>query len=361
MPQIATQRPFILPPEREDPLGRAVGTGLGRGLEALAQQRLKGLAQGRQASGLQAAFPELSEQQTQALGGLDPKSLDTVLKQITERQRSKGFQEALSGMMGGAPQQGGQGIAPIEGERVEPQSLLSPEDARRLAEFGQRERQFTEKQRSDAFRQTADSRNEVLNLERATLEDLDRVEIMSKLGGNLDHPAKVKFLEKAGLEWMLNPNTQTFKKLRNDFVVNARALFGAKPAAALIERYLESIPSLMQSKEGRDQIIKTFKHMRQGSLVRAQIMRNIIKENNGTPPLDIMEKIQERAGPQLEKLSEKFISSMEVDGSQLTGEDIGRRQTSDPTQQPVGSIIKMGGSTYRVVQKGDKKTLKKVR
>jgi len=184
-----------------------------------------------------------------------------------------------------------------------------------------------------------------------------RIERMETLNeeGNLTNPALYAALHKAGLDFpvLLTPESQEFKKLTIDFLKDAKKIFGARVTNFEAEKFLESIPSLSQTKEGRRRVINNLKLFYRGSDLKAKALKEVIKENRGTPPLDLMEKVDEKVRPAMDQLAKEFKSGIRTGEvkSEQEKPSVGQRLNSLPnaSQYPVGTEItnKKTGAVYR--------------
>lgn len=329
-------------------LSTGLGQGLSGGLQALAQQRLGELQQRSQAaksvSGLEALG--FSPQQAQALTGLPESALMQVVKQQLALPQQQAYAQALSNLLGGAPEE--LPIAPAEQQSIaaaapglaaqKPASptqvaldrlfgaepAVSPEKAQapalkptlteqqatKLAELGLKKQTQAEKLRGEAFKLTKDERKEIIDKARSArqnIHDLDRLEELEK-EGKLDTPGYVEFLKRSGLDIpsLLNPGSEEYNKIAQTFLRDAKTYLGARISNFELEQFLKTIPSLSMSPEGRKRVISDLKYFNRVALEYNEALKEVIKENKGVPPLDLNEKIDEKIDKKLDRIAEKF-------------------------------------------------------
>lgn len=285
---------FILP--KAPTLVENIATGLGSGLEALAQQKLQQIQQRNLSQQLSQILPG-QEQKASALSQLPEALQQTALKDLLAVPGREAYAQAL-GL--GEPAQQGAITSPAQ---------LSEKQATEIAKLRQKEATATSKERVEAFRQTKAERKELVDKGRAarqTLTDLNRLEELEKEG--LPSPGYEEFLNRSGLNIpaLRNSSGEEFKKIAANFTKNARAYFGSRISNFELEKFLETIPALNQSPEGRKRVIANLKNIARLEVEAGKAAREIIKENKGIPPLDLYERVDERIDKKAEKFAKKF-------------------------------------------------------
>jgi hypothetical protein len=101
-------------------------------------------------------------------------------------------------------------------------------------------------------------------------------------------------------------DTQEFKKLSKDFVKNAKSFFGARITDQDLRTFLQTVPNLSQSDEGRQRVINNLRNMEEAKLVRKDALDKILKANKGKRPANLEEQIDKIAKPRLDKLAQEF-------------------------------------------------------
>jgi len=303
--------------------GAGFGQGLGAGLNEALQQMLQRRTQGTQGAAL-AQLLNLSNEQKQLIGKLSPEQQTKYLETFQKQARTNTLASAA-----GIPPEQVQGMDPNDlSQLIRSRAEESKATARR-EEFGQ---QHVEK----AFSQTKKERSDITKGYVSSKEDLMRLDRMEKLldEGKLISAGAQTLLKKFNLDFpvLKNPSSQEFEKLTNDMTASARIDYGARITNFDLETFLKRIPTLLNTDEGKRRVINDLRVLRKGKAVRYKAMREIIKENNGTPPLDLEERIEEKAAPELDKLASQF-----KEGVQETVSAGQKKLTSEKAQE----ILKM--------------------
>jgi hypothetical protein len=189
-------------------------------------------------------------------------------------------------------------------------ATLSPDQAYKLAQLGLKKEEITEKRKSEAFKMSAAERKEIINkarVARQDLKDLDRMEELDK-SGKLDTAGYSEFLKRSGLDIpaLMNPESEEFGKIAANFLRDAKQYFGGRISNYEIEQFLKTIPSLSQSPEGRKRVIANLRYMKRADLAYNEALKEVISDNKGIPPYDLLEKVDDKIEKKLEKLSDKF-------------------------------------------------------
>lgn len=185
-------------------------------------------------------------------------------------------------------------------------SELTLSDVKSLATYAQQEKKMEGANKRGAWKETKEVRNTILDSSDEAKKSLIRLARMKQIHGNVNNPATVKALETTGLEFLLNPDSQEFKKLTTDFLTGVSKMFGGRVSNYEVSRFLDRIPNLMQTKEGRDRVIKNLQAFYEADAKKGSIMREVIKQNGGTPPYDLAEQVSEKMEPIIAKLEDKF-------------------------------------------------------
>lgn len=146
--------------------------------------------------------------------------------------------------------------------------------------------------------------NEDMRLERQLQLDKE---------GNVSTPALIKIMDTFGVPIGVlgNPATEEYRKLEADYVRDVSKVFpGGKITNYEISAYLKTIPSLMNSPEGRKQIIANRKLMNQAKRIRYDAYKQILKENNGKKPQNLGILLEERTAPKLAEIEDRFVNNI---------------------------------------------------
>lgn len=285
-------------------LGSGLGEGFSRGMELLLQERLTRKGQQQMGDALEAlGLPREA--------AFTPPALQKEL--LAQRGKQDRLSQILS-LLGG----GGGGMEPtaeIETSVSAPEFsdteilALSQADPN-LARLAQSQKEAKSKEKLSAFKETAPYRKEAREEYKGAREDLMRLSRMKELieTGNITNPVLYVGLQKSGLDIpvLLNPDTQEFQKLVVDFTRNARQTFGARVTNFELDTFLKSIPSLLQSEEGKKRVIRNLELLNRGKVARFDTLREILRENDGVPPLDLAEEVENRVEGKLDQLAAEF-------------------------------------------------------
>jgi len=189
------------------------------------------------------------------------------------------------------------------------------------------EQRATTKTISESYKESKDYRADTTSKNRAAKTDLARLDRMEALDetGKLDSGAWVSFLDSLGFKAALSPESQEFEKLVSDFTANIKDRFGARISDLDLKVFLQSIPTLQNSKEGRQRIYKTLRDLRQIEIDEYNVMRDIVKDkqNKGQPlPFDLQEEVADRMESSYDKFSKEFKEDYGNQAKQGLGERV---------------------------------------
>ena len=204
------------------------------------------------------------------------------------------------------------------GEKLTPeeQSKLSPKSQRVIIGAEKPIYEPTE-ERLEAERVSKLAESIVNDYESAKNEDfrLDRMEKLNKEKGEkkVITPLMAKTMEFFGLPLgiLSNPQSEEYAKLEADFVRDVSKVFPGQIRVYEIQAYLRTVPTLMNSPEGREAVIRNRKLMNEAKKVRYDEYKKILKENNGRKPRNLDQLIEERTGDKIRKIGQEFTEGME--------------------------------------------------
>ncbi len=113
------------------------------------------------------------------------------------------------------------------------------------------------------------------------------------------------------LENLLSADSQEFNKLSQDFVKNAKEIFGSRLTDTDLKTFMRTVPTLSQSDAGKRAVIKNLKLMNEADEVRNKAARELLKEYGSNLPLDFQSEVEDRAKQELDKIAEKFNENTE--------------------------------------------------
>ena len=373
--------------------GTGLGSGIGQGLQLLAQDKFNALKQRESMAKIVPAFQSLGFKPEEAAAiAMMPEAIQKeIISQKLKAPQQQAYLSALQALLGGG-QLGGPGVAPQAelgelGEATLPQGLgsllggagLNEKQATELTKIALQqqekaqkqaavlrkeafqEKQFTTKQKLEAHKFTKPVTTEIIKGAKAAQDSqkrLDRMEVLNKRG-NLSSPLYLEGLKKLHIDIpaLTTADTQEFEKLSIDFLKNAREVFGSRVTNFDAATFLKTVPSLSQSPEGRERVIKNLRLMNEAALERDNARREVVKESGGTPPLDLEEKIEEKADPKLNLLAQEFKKEAREEQQKVPA--IGLRLNQLPrvgdyevgdeiTDRNTGQVYINNGSTWTV-------------
>lgn len=108
---------------------------------------------------------------------------------------------------------------------------------------------------------------------------------------------------------LLNGDSQEFAKLSSDFSKLISNYFpGGRITNVMIEQFMKTIPTMVQSDEGKLRVISNLMNLNEAASVYAKAKKDILKETRGKIPLNLQDLIQERVGPELAQLEENYLN-----------------------------------------------------
>ena len=141
---------------------------------------------------------------------------------------------------------------------------------------------------------------------------LDRMEALINKGNlsNALYSSGIKALGLKGygidLSSLLTGDTQEFDKLSNEFVKDAKPLFGAKLTDLDLRSYMATIPSSTNSDAGKKAMIRNIRTMNAGKKIKDELADQIYKENGNRVPLNFESELQSRFEPYQDQLADIF-------------------------------------------------------
>lgn len=355
---------------RSASFGAGMGRSLGDLLQGLAHQQLQEYSQRKQAMNMAQGFSAMGvpEDVSRSVAYLPPKIQELFLNQYFGSQASVPGQELAGEDYEQQPeadllQQQMQGIQPTgyaTGRPVSQEDLgsmlsaMSPDTQRSLAQatgapamqqqvageeiapiepkpYRQppqhlRKKSFKEllsvsrtspQNQKDIDKSTKPSYDKILlDAKEAQMNDmrLNRMEQLNKTG-KMTHPVWASLLGTlkhgiwgAGIDlgFLQSADSQEFNKLSKDFLRNAKSIFGARVTEGEIRMFLETIPTLSQTKEGRKRVIRNMKMMNESAKLRKNAMTEVIEANRGERPKNMELLIEKKIGKKLESISKAF-------------------------------------------------------
>lgn len=269
-------------------------------------QRIQQLVSGQTAPLMQGPM----QQQGQALSQMP--NLAMMGQQNVANQLQQQNQQQVDSLMN--PE-----FAQLLSEALTPESkkLMRAKDARDQAKFEAQQKQFEQKQdfaeKKFAFEQTKKFREETKkqgDAAKLTLAILGRQRELNN-SGKLASPLMTKVFRDFGIEFALSPESQEFAGLEKEYLKGVSKIFGGRVSNFEVQQFLRGIPTLMQSKEGRDRIIRNLEIMAKVQKLRANAMDKILNENK-TIPLNIDRLVENKIKNKSDLLLDDFKTGAET-------------------------------------------------
>lgn len=346
MPQVINELPGL-----GELLGSGLGSGIGGSLNQLAQMKLNQLSQRQQAGAYQNLG--LPQYLAEALSQISPQERFDIFQRLQPEDFSQQVQNPNQGIhalqQSMAPQKEEQLMRTADSQKNSPMQNMPSQHVPILARPSASQKADQVKaQRAEQIRidkETEPYYKEVLAKEESAKNGDIRLNKMEKLikKGGLPISAiynVLKNLEEVppshagtaggylfgpigaaigglispiatvlrGIQRRTSPNTEEFEKLSADFVKEAKAIFGSRITDADLKAFMNTIPNLSQSDEGKLKIIQNVKSFNDAARIKAKALKQIIKENGGKRPANLQILVEERAKPELDKLSQEFVA-----------------------------------------------------
>lgn len=312
------------------PLGEGLGQGINKGIkDALEQSALeRALGMIKPNSSVLDQYMALSRAQTPEARNFVAANVLPQLQQEQQIRQQQAQEQALSNLLTGQTEQSegnselGQtrsaefnatkqpsqaleisGKKPKDITKTKEFKILSPANQMKAIEFQQKQRDKEEKE-SQKFHDETMAGLSAYNNERVTLE---RMEQLNK-SNRLTNPLQSKVAQSLNMPFLLSPESQEFQKLTNEFLKNIRPLLGSQVSAGEVNLYLQGVPSLSNTKKGRERVIKNMKQMNDLRRVQADLEKEIIREN-GYRPANLESQVKERMQPYFDDIIEEIKSA----------------------------------------------------
>lgn len=351
----------VLP--REESIGERFGAGLGAGLQQLLQNKIAQRQTREQGSaleslGLPSALaslpPQLQSAAMQSLGGsgggtnedveylvenlgwpeeearlylsLTPGGQTEYAKRYLER-RERGGSQPYSPKERRVP-------SPARAPAIE--EIAASEKPSPEGEVVQEEEFFTDPFEGLTAKEKISKESELRKVNYPIYEEsLKTRRALEKVGNNLktlqtlnDNNRLPKGLQRLNINWKsgslifpaaANEDTQLFVKTVNDFTTLAKDSFGARVTNFELDRFMQRLPSLLNSEKGRGAILKQMDLISQMDQIYEEELRQVYKERGGIhrlEPFEAQEAAYSRAVKKTKPLVEKYHQSLKRNPSE---------------------------------------------
>lgn len=283
----------------------------------------------------------MSEQEARAFADLDPRAQQQLLQNLgavkQQQQREQSFKALPTAMQQQELTQEGAEIQPdiakqlVEEETKKEEPVFIPSYSEMYSDFlrqGVDEKiaknvlKDYDKQYNELTKESKEFSKEIDEKAKAAKESTPRLKKMYKLVEKGDlAPAQFASLLKTvengihvlgigfDMNALMNGDSQEFAKLSSDFSKLISNYFpGGRITNVMIDQFMKTIPTMVQSDEGKLRVISNLMNLNEAAEVYARAKKEIIKESKGKIPLNLQELIQERVGPELAELEENYLS-----------------------------------------------------
>jgi hypothetical protein len=305
----------ILPPQEDfgSRLGTIVGSGLGQGLNSLVQGKLSDINRQRGMQQLQriGLSPEQSEL-LHHIKEINPQMYGEYLGRVLENMpgmQQQPMYEPETYMQEQVTEPSGEKVS-IQKEIMKPSSDTSLFENKEAKKRAHEEQKMINKEVYPVIK-------DIQHKAKGAKENDLRLKRMEKLieTGKLNAPAFASALKtlKHGifgigidLTSLLSQESEEFEKLSNDFIKNAKDVFGSRITDQDLKSFLATVPNLSQSDSGKRAVIHNLQLLNKGAELREQAARKLLQKYNNKPPLDFESRVEDLIKPELDKISEKF-------------------------------------------------------
>lgn len=205
------------------------------------------------------------------------------------------------------------------------------------SELAKESRIREQEERKLAFKETEKFRDEISTERKSYEKNKALIDNMARLDatGKLTNPRAYSLLKKIGMDIpsLLSPESQEYLKFQQSYLTNAKNIFGSQISAFEINEYLKGIPTLENTSEGKKRIFMNQMIENEGRKAIVDATDEVIKENGGTPPLDLETRARERAQPKIAALAEQYKQGISQPVEQKSPVP-GRNKASNVTAKP---------------------------
>lgn len=308
-------------PNSRELLAQALGQGVGGGLQAGIQSAHEALQAKKQSGAVEKALGLPAG----SLQGLSADQLVPVAKVLSNMRSLNDF----AGAMGYAPRPSGptaeetpQQVETSEGvpgnfsggdQEVDIANVplqFVPLAAQISEKRKERIERREQKEIDRALRETKELRHEIEGKGRSADRQLRTLNLMESLVDTkkLSNPVIAQLADKFNMVGLLSPESQIFQKALGQFLPSLGDIYGARVTNQHEKIFLSTLPRLNQTDTGKKKVIKMLRTELEGEKIVRDAYYDILKENKGTPPMDLERRIHERTKEALDKNYEKLLA-----------------------------------------------------
>lgn len=332
-------------------LATGLGSGISKGLQALAQQKLGQLAQRQQQDKTQKGLDLLQSGQPEAVAqglamlpaGLQPEAL----KNLRMGSQQANLMQYLEGILGGEQAPGGTGTTATDHPTFGAPAL-SEKATLDLANIAIENKKQAEKGEEKRWNYNKEFLKEVSNKTTSAAKSLSKYAAQRALvrRGNLPNPTFYNITKKLGGETfaeLFNPEAEQYGKVVQDFVRNIKDVFGARITEKQIEEFLKSLPTLANTDEGKLRILDFLELNARAEMARGSAIEKIKKEHGGIPPYDLRSLVAKESENIYENLGNQLVELINSPERYTQGASV---EQSDLSNLIDGTVVSYNGKRY---------------
>ncbi len=144
-----------------------------------------------------------------------------------------------------------------------------------------------------------------------TIKEMKKLNEEDELGSSIYHKF-LDFLNVSDVGDLVSPDAQRWRKLEGVFLSKLKDLFGGRITNLEMENYRKTLPTLLNTKEGRELVLRDMELAVEAENAEANIIREIKEEHHGKYPEegDLNAEVNKRLGPKLERIYGQFSSAL---------------------------------------------------
>jgi hypothetical protein len=298
-------------------------------------------------------LPVLAQAGSDVAQGIQKRNAQSALQRLLSGQtQSSPAQGGVSQVQNTVPQQNPQNLSPSQilqtyplleqfaGKGGADAFLRAQSEQQKLSE---KQRIQSRKEEVEAHKLTQGYREKLLEGYEGTKRTLTQLGRLKTLNQNeaLATPVLAKLADTFGvpLSVLSNPASEEFQKLSQDLLSNITKYFGNRILQVEVENFLKTIPTLSNSKEGRERIIKNMEMLLEPQKLAYEAYKDIRKKGGKIPHEQILEKIE----PNLDQLAEDFKNASGAGNAEAIPILAPNGQTYLVPPDKVDAALKAGG------------------
>lgn len=211
------------------------------------------------------------------------------------------------------------------------------------------------KELDSARKEISKYKHDVLDRRKAAREDLRVIKDMKSLSdsGKLISGTKLKALKAIGFDdiaALKNPESEQYQKLEKFFLRNLKTIFGGRITQAEMYNYMDAIPTLMNTKEGRDLIYNDMSRMANAAILEADMLDSL--ENMYGKDPEKIRKIQSLVDQAVTPIVEKMYEETSFNKNTPLKQGNKLSNLPSPNTVPIGTEITVKSTGKKIRNNG---------